>query len=63
MRTSLRLMLTLGLALGSTSRIAADTYVRQPGVDARHYVFRLTLLTGDSNEIRGEATATFRLVS
>jgi aminopeptidase N len=63
MRILLRLMLALGLALGSTARIAADTYVRQPGVDARHYVFRLTLLTSDSNEIRGETTATFRLVA
>ena len=41
----------------------ADTYPRQPGVDARHYVFRLTLLTSDANEIQGEATATFRLLA
>ncbi len=41
----------------------ADTYPRQPGVDARHYVFRLTLLTSDANEIQGETTATFRLLT
>ncbi len=53
------------LALTATWPVgtSADTYPRQPGVDARHYVFRLTLLTGDSNEIQGEATATFRLLS
>lgn len=41
----------------------ADTYPRQPGVDARHYVFRLSLLTGDSNEIQGQATVTARLLA
>ena len=53
------------LALAATSTVAtsADTYPRQPAVDARHYVFRLTLLAGDSNEIQGEATATFRLLA
>ena len=60
-RTLTRVVFCLSLALGSTSPVAADTYVRQPGVDARHYVFRLTLLTDDSNEIQGETTATFRL--
>ncbi len=38
----------------------ADTYVRQPGVDVVHYVFRLTL-DDHSNRIAGEATITFRL--
>lgn len=42
--------------------LQADTYPRQPGVDAQHYLFRLTLLTSDSNEIQGEATVTLRLV-
>ena len=38
---------------------SADTYPRQPGIDARHYVFRLAL--GDANdEIVGEATITAR---
>ena len=41
----------------------ADTYPQQSGVDAQHYVFRITLLTGDSNEIHGEATVTLRVAS
>jgi aminopeptidase N len=41
---------------------SADTYPRQPGIDALHYVFRVAL--GDtSNEITGEATVTIRFVS
>ena len=24
-------------------QVAADTYPRQPGIDAQHYIFRLTL--------------------
>jgi aminopeptidase N len=39
--------------------LEADTYPRQPGVDALHYVFRLTI-TDASNEITGESTATIR---
>jgi aminopeptidase N len=35
---------------------AADTYPRQVGVDAQHYVFRVTL-SDESDEISGEATA------
>ena len=44
----------------ATSGAVADTYPRQPGVDAIHYVFRLTL-EDSSNRIGGEATSTFRL--
>ncbi len=53
------------LALTATWPVGtnADTYPRQPGVDARHYVFRLTLLTSDSNEIQGETTATFMILA
>ena len=41
---------------------AADTYPRQPGVDAVHYVFRLTL--GDaSDEISGQTTVTLKLAA
>ena len=40
----------------------ADTFPRQPGIDALHYVFRLTL-GDDSNEIRGEATVNLRFVA
>ncbi|MSO50632.1 MAG: M1 family peptidase [Acidobacteria bacterium] len=53
----------LALTLAGTISAHADTYPRQPGVDARHYVFRLSLLTSDSNEIEGEATTTFRLLA
>jgi aminopeptidase N len=46
--------------------LCADTYPRQPLVDAQHYSFRLTLLTDDSNanqnEIQGEATVTLRVL-
>src|SRR6185436_15762414 len=45
------------------SRIGADTYPRQPAIDARHYAVRLTLLTNDSNEIQAEATVTLRVVT
>lgn len=41
----------------------ADTYPRQLGIDARHYQFRLTLLTDESNEIQGEATVTLRVLT
>jgi aminopeptidase N len=37
----------------------ADTYPRQPGVDALHYTFRLTL-SDTTNEIEGEATIDVR---
>jgi aminopeptidase N len=55
-------VLALVLA-GPSLRLAADTYPRQAAIDAQHYVFRLTLLTGESNEIQGEATVRLRLVS
>jgi hypothetical protein len=38
----------------------ADTYPRQTGIDALHYVFRLRL-TDSSNEIAGETTITVRV--
>lgn len=61
---ALRLSAVIGLAvLAATARPAADTYPRQPGIDAQHYVFRLTLLTGESNEIQGDATVTLRVSS
>jgi len=49
------------LALTVTS-LGADTYPRQPNVDAVHYVFRLTL-TDASNEIAGEGTAVLKIVT
>jgi len=51
------------LVFGLAARPAADTYPRQPGIDARHYAVRLTLLTSDSNEIQAESTVTLRVVS
>jgi aminopeptidase N len=39
----------------------ADTYQRQPGVDALNYVFRLTL-SDDTDEIVGEATIDLRFI-
>ena len=41
-----------------TAGLQADTYPRQPGVDAFHYVFRLEL-SDASPEITGEATVDF----
>jgi len=40
---------------------AADTYPRQPGVDAIHYVFRLGL-NDQSNQITGETTMTVKFL-
>src|SRR5262245_3729446 len=51
------------LALAFGAPMAADTYPRQPGIDARHYLFRLTLLTSDSNDIQGEETVTLRVAA
>src|SRR4051794_22312306 len=48
------------LALCSTLAFA-DNYPRQPGIDAQHYTFRITL--NDSNdEVAGEATIDLRFV-
>jgi aminopeptidase N len=44
-----------------TAPLAADTYPRQLGVDAWHYVFRLEL-SDTSPEIQGEATVDLRFV-
>jgi len=58
---SLALLLAVALALAPS--VSADTYPRQAGVDALHYVFRLALLTDDSPEIRGEATVTLKFIT
>jgi aminopeptidase N len=42
--------------------VGADTYPRQPGIDAIHYVFRLTIEDA-SNRIAGETTMTFRMIA
>src|SRR5262249_34872467 len=49
--------------LGVPADPIADTYPRQPGIDARHYAIRLTLLTTESNEIQAEADVTLRIVT
>jgi aminopeptidase N len=46
----------LAAAGAGGSFLTADTYPRQAGVDAQHYVFRIAL-HDDSDEISGEATA------
>src|SRR5688572_785481 len=52
--------LSLALLLAPAA-LHADTYPRQTGIDAVHYVFRLAL--GDtSDEIAGEATITVKFV-
>ncbi len=58
MKESLRsILLLLCLCLAAL----ADTYPRQPGIDALHYSFRLTL-NDDNDEITGEATIDVRFV-
>jgi len=49
-------------AVGVPLPLSADTYPRQPTVDAIHYVFRLTL-TDVNNEIAGESTAVLKIVT
>jgi len=51
------------MLIGFASTLEADTYPRQPGIDARHYAVRLTLLTNDTDEIQAEATVTLRVVT
>ena len=53
-------MIWLLISLGRCAAIA-DTYPRQLGVDALHYIFRLTL-SDDTDEIIGEATVDVRFV-
>ena len=45
--------------LGANAR--ADTYPRQPGVDAWHYIFKLDI-RDTTSEIAAEATVEFRFV-
>ena len=54
----MRCLAALTLACLLPVSAQADTFPRQPGVDALHYVLRLTL-GDDSNEVRGEATLRF----
>ncbi|HTK29308.1 MAG TPA: M1 family metallopeptidase [Vicinamibacterales bacterium] len=61
----LRTIARLSVAAAAVSlmpRLSADTYPRQPGIDAWHYTFQLEL-SDASPEITGEATVDFRVVS
>ena len=49
------------LLLLFTATLHADTYPRQPGIDALHYVFRLGL-NDRSSEITGETTVTVKFL-
>ncbi|HUQ88145.1 MAG TPA: M1 family metallopeptidase [Vicinamibacterales bacterium] len=49
------------LLLLFTATLNADTYPRQPGIDALHYVFRVGL-TDASSEIAGETTMTVKFL-
>jgi aminopeptidase N len=62
MRSISSLFLVIFL-LGPVVDARADTYTRQACIDALHYVFRLTLLTGDTNNMDGEASVTVRFTT
>src|SRR5262245_22042685 len=47
---------------GFAFTVSADTYPRQPAVDAVHYRFEFSV-TNDSPRIEGETTATLRIVA
>lgn len=53
--------LCASLVLAASLQLGADTYPRQTGIDAQHYIFRVTL-SDDSDEISGEATVQLRFV-
>lgn len=57
-----RCLLPAVLIAGSAASVRADTYPRQPGIDAVHYVFRLQL-TDASSEIAGETAVTLRVTA
>ena len=58
----MRVFTTTSLILLSLTSLAhADTYPRQPGVDAWHYVFKLEI-SDASPEIKGEATVDLRFI-
>ena len=60
MRWTLRTAAVVGLVLGASAAFA-DTYPRQPGVDAWHYLFRLEI-SDTSPAIAGEATVDLLVV-
>jgi aminopeptidase N len=56
---ALRTAAVVALVWCGAAAVAADTYPRQPGIDAEHYVFRLAL-DDTKPSIAGEATVRFR---
>ncbi len=52
-------MKLIAIGLMAAALGAADTYPRQAGIDAIHYIFRLAL-SDSTDEILGEATADLR---
>jgi aminopeptidase N len=56
-----RLVMTTLLAVVSNISLDADTYPRQTGIDALHYVFRLAV-NDQSSAISGETTITARFM-
>ncbi len=56
MRSRLAFLLFLG-----TLQAGADTYPRQPAIDAEHYTFHL-VLRDDTDEISGDAGVELRFV-
>ena len=50
------------IALALLSKLAfADNYPRQPGIDAQHYIFRVSL-SDTTDQIEAEATVDLRFV-
>ncbi|HEY1337626.1 MAG TPA: M1 family metallopeptidase [Bryobacteraceae bacterium] len=54
-------MKSLAAILLCAIAVLADTYPRQPGIDAQHYIFRVTL-SDYTDEIAGEVTVVLRFV-
>src|SRR6266850_834148 len=54
-------MRSLACLLLCAPLVLADNYPRQPGIDAQHYILRVTL-SDDTDEIIGEATVALRFV-
>jgi aminopeptidase N len=57
----MRIRILAATALLVPAFAAADTYPRQPGIDAIHYIFRLAL-NDRSSEITGETTVTVKFL-
>lgn len=57
----MRTFLAPSFLIATAAAALADTYPRQPGVDALHYVFDLTL-TDDADVVEGEAVLNLRFL-